>query len=80
MLRESVYYFPMCMQLYGGIDTIGFLAPPSFSAVPKYDLPPELWNKNMVQLAPVPPGTDIWVQTWLSSLSITCTREIPHYS
>ena len=31
----------------------------------------------MVQLALVPPGTDLWLQMWLSSFSITCTREIP---
>ena len=59
-----------------GLDTIGFLPYLLFSAVPMYDLPPELWN-HMVQLAPVPSGTDLWQQMWLSLFSITCTREIP---
>jgi len=47
------------------------------SVVPMYDLPPELWNTNLVQQAPASPGTDVWLQMWLSSLSTTCAQEIP---
>jgi len=42
-----------------------------------YDLPPELWNTDLVQQAPVSPGTDVWLQIWLSSFSTTCAQEIP---
>jgi len=45
-------------------------------AVLTYDLPPELWDKNMVQLAPAQLGTDIWLQMWLSSLITDSSREI----
>jgi len=42
-----------------------------------YDLPLELWNTDLVHQAPASPGTDAWLQMWLSSLSTTCAREIP---
>ena len=45
--------------------------------VPVHDLPPELWNIKFVHLAPASPGANIWLHMWLSSLSTTCSREIP---
>ena len=43
------------------------------SAVLTHDLPPELWNLEVVQQAPLAQPTDSWLQQWLSSLQSTTT-------
>jgi len=50
---------------------------PSFPVVPTYDLPPELWDKELVQQASTSPSTDHWLQQWVSSLPVTCFYAVP---
>ena len=40
----------------------------SFPLVPIHDLPPELWDKELVQQAPMLFSSDYWLQQWPSSL------------
>ena len=42
-----------------------------------YDLPPELWCKELAQQAPAAPHTDHWLQQWLSSLPASGSYTVP---
>ena len=53
---------------------------PSLPVVPIYDLPPELWDEELVQLATAPPPTDHWLQQWLSSLPATPSVDFSSYA
>ena len=46
-------------------------------AVLTHDLPPELWNIEVVQQAPLAQPTDSWLQQWLSSLQSATTCLVP---
>ena len=48
--------------------------------MPIYDLPPELWDEELVQLATAPPPTDHWLQQWLSSLPVTPSVDFSSYA
>ena len=45
--------------------------------MPIYDLPPELWDKELVQQAPRPPSPDSWLQQWSSSLQTNSPFQVP---
>jgi len=45
--------------------------------VPKHDLPPELWDKELMQWAIVPLSSDYWLRQWPYSPQPTPRYQVP---
>ena len=48
-----------------------------FSVVPIHDLPPELWDKELVQQVPILSPMDQWLQQWPPSVPVTYPYIVP---
>ena len=80
--KLTIIYIYICMD-YSYVTTYiqqryHTTPPHSFSSVVAvYDLPPELWDRELAQQAPAAPHTDHWLQQWLSSLPVSCSYTVP---
>ena len=45
--------------------------------MPISDLPPELWEKDLVGQSPASPVVEHWLQNWLSSLPVADSYTVP---